>query len=321
MKDSNFNKKIFLLVLLFTLSIFLSLNYGSVKLNLSELFLRENRIILYLRTMRILLGIISGAGLATSGVVLQAILKNPLAEPYLLGTSSGASLGAILGMVLGGTGLTLPLIAFLGAIFSIILVYQIAKENGHLPVYSLILAGVIVSIVLSGIIIFIVSIYADKVIHEAFWWLWGSLSNYNLKLIVLSSFIVIPSIFIIFVFYRDLDAISIGEEEATHLGIEVEKVKKILFILVSLITSSIVCISGIIGFVGLIIPHIIRFSFGPNHKRLIPLSAVSGAVFLVFSDMLARTLIPPLEIPIGVITAFLGTPVFIFLLKKRQKVT
>ncbi|MCM8800633.1 MAG: iron ABC transporter permease [Candidatus Omnitrophica bacterium] len=317
----NFNIRIILLILLFILSLTLALNHGSVKLNFLELFLKENRPILYLRILRILLGIIAGAGLTVSGVVMQAILKNPLAEPYLLGTSSGAGLGAVLAIVLGFSGLFLPLSAFIGAISTTILVYQIAREDNRLPIQSLILAGVIVSLVLSGIIILLIYTSPKQVMHGIFWWLWGSLSNYDLKPLILVTVIVVSAISLIFLFWKDLNAISIGEEEAIHLGIDVEKVKKILFILVSLITSSIVCVSGIIGFVGLIIPHIIRFAFGSNHKRLIPLSAILGAAFLVFSDMLARTLISPLEIPIGVITAFLGAPIFIFLLKGKQKIT
>jgi iron complex transport system permease protein len=262
---------------------------------------------------------LAGCGLAVSGTVLQALLRNPLAEPYLLGTSSGAGLGAVAAIIIGLGSTYLPLAAFLGAISSIILVYHLARQGNKIPVQSLILSGVIVSIALSGIIVFLIFISSNEALHGALWWLWGNLQVYDLKLLLFLGSIVAAGILAIFIFAQDLNAISIGEEEAIHLGIDVETLKKILLFITSLITASLVCICGIIGFVGLIIPHISRFIFGPNHKFLIPVVCLTSAIFMVLCDLLSRTVFSPLEIPIGVITAVIGAPVFIILLRRKQK--
>lgn len=313
-------RKILLLFIIFFLAILLGIIKGSVNIPLSELFLKENQLILYLRLLRILVAIVAGAGLAVSGIALQAILRNPLAEPYLLGTSSGAGLGAILAIIIGIGNIYLPFAAFLGAILTIILVYNLARQGNKIPVQSLILSGVIVSIALSGIIVFLIYMSGNEALHGAMWWLWGSIEVYNLKLLYIVSLVVILGILAIYILSQDLNAISIGEEEAIHLGIKTETMKKVLFFITSLITASLVSICGIIGFVGLIIPHIMRFIVGPNHKILIPSTCLAAAIFMVLCDMLSRTLFPPLEIPIGVITAIIGTPIFIILLKSKQKV-
>jgi len=213
----------------------------------------------------------------------------------------------------------LPLFAFMGALFSVILVYSISRQGNRIPVQSLILSGVIVSIALSGIVIFLISISGNEALHNTMWWLWGSLEVYDLKMLFTVSSIVVLGVAAIFIFSQDLNAISIGEEEAVHLGINTEAMKKKVFFITSLVTASIVCLSGIIGFVGLIIPHMVRFIFGPNHKILIPCSCIAGAVFMVICDILSRTLMPPLEIPIGVITALIGAPAFIILLKTKER--
>lgn len=309
-----------MLFIILIFAIFLGIIKGSVNIPLSELLLKENRQILYLRLLRILVAMVSGSGLAVSGIALQAILRNPLAEPYLLGTSSGAGLGAILAIIIGIDKMCLPLMAFLGAILTIILVYNLARQGNKIPVQSLILSGVIVSIALSGIIVFLISMSSNESLHGIMWWLWGSMQVYDLKLLYIVSLVVILGILAIYIFSQDLNAISIGEEEAIHLGIKTETAKKILFFITSLITASLVSICGIIGFVGLIIPHIMRFIVGPNHKILIPASCLSAAMFMIICDLFSRTLLPPLEIPIGVITAIIGAPIFIILLKSKQKV-
>jgi len=312
--------KIISLFIILLVVILLGLIKGSVKLSLSDLLLNENRDILYLRLSRIFLAILTGAGLAVSGIALQAILRNPLAEPYLLGTSSGAGLGAVLAIIIGLQSIYLPLAAFLGAALTIILVYNLARQGNKVPVQSLILSGVIVSITLSGIVVFLISFSGNEALHGVMWWLWGSLQVYDFKLLFIISFLVILGILLIFIFSQDLNAISIGEEEATHLGINTETIKKILFFTTSFITAGLVCICGIIGFVGLIIPHIMRFIFGANHRILIPTTCLAGAIFMILCDMFSRALFSPLEIPIGVITAIIGTPVFIILLKMKQKI-
>jgi len=313
------NTLILMLVLLF--AIVLAAVKGPVDIPLGQILLRDNRQILLLRLSRILLAMITGSGLAAAGIAMQAILKNPLAEPYLLGTSSGAGLGAVVATILGAGAVFLPFAAFIGSVSSVILVYLIAKEGNRIPVQSLILSGVIVSIAMSGLIVFLVSVSAKEGLHGLMWWLWGSLEVYDAGFLFIVSAIVLAGIAAIFVFSQDMNAMSIGDEEAMHLGIKTETVKKILFLVTSLITASLVSISGVIGFVGLIIPHLMRFIVGPNHKTLIPASCLAAAAFMVLCDTLSRTMFAPIEIPIGVITATIGVPVFIVLLKTKQRIT
>ena len=293
---------------------------GSVKIPLSDLFLQENRAIISLRFLRIFTAVIAGAGLAVSGVVLQAILRNSLAEPYLLGTSSGAGLGAALSIMMGLSAVFLPVAAFCGAILSIVLVYNLAKQNGKIAEQSLILSGVIVSVAFSAIIVFLLSISSKEMLHSFSWWLWGSLQVFDFKLLCWVSLIVSAGIIAVYLFSQDLNAISLGEEEAIHLGIDIETVKLILIMITALISASLVCVCGIIGFVGLIVPHMMRLVVGPNHKILIPMTIIAAAIFMVACDIISRSVFPPLEIPIGVITAIIGAPIFIFLLKSKQKV-
>ena len=308
------------MVLLLAITILLGIAKGSVKLSMAELLLQENKYILYLRLSRVLMAMLAGSGLAVSGIALQAILKNSLAEPYILGTSSGAGLGAVLAIVIGMPKTFIPLVAFLGAILTIILVYNLARQGNKVPVQSLILSGVIVSISLSAIIVYLVSTSSNEALHGMMWWLWGNLQVYDLNLLLIVGIVVVLGIIAIFILAQDLNAISIGEEEAIHLGINIETIKKILFFITALITASLVSMCGIIGFVGLIIPHMMRFVVGPNHKVLIPATCLAAAIFMIMCDMFSRTMFSPMEIPIGVITAIIGAPVFIVLLRTKRKV-
>lgn len=312
-------KIIFLFVVLLV-TIFTAILLGAVDIPLTDIMLKENRPILILRLSRILLGALAGSGLAVSGIALQAILRNPLAEPYLLGTSSGAGLGAIIAIIGGVSTLLLPLAAFIGALLSVVVVYNLAKQGNKVPVQSLILSGVIVSITLSSIIMFLISFSGSEVLHGAIWWLWGSLQVFNFKLLFIVGVIVILGVILITILAQDLNAISIGEEEAIHLGIKIETVKKWLFFLTSLISAALVCICGIIGFVGLIVPHAMRLFVGPNHKILIPSTCLAAAIFMILADIISRSVFAPIEIPIGVVTALIGSPIFIILLKSRQRV-
>ncbi len=312
-------KRLLLLFLLLFGVIILGVIKGAVNIPLANLLLKENQAILNMRILRILTAILVGSGLAVSGIVLQAILRNHLAEPYLLGTSSGAGLAAVIAVIIGLSRVYIPLVAFIGALLSIILVYNLAREGNRISDKSLILSGVIVSIALSAIIVFLVSMFGNQAIHEMAWWLWGSLEVYDYRLILLISIPVVLGIFAIYAFSQDLNAISMGEEEAIHLGIDTQKVKKILILITALITASLICICGIIGFVGLIIPHMMRRVVGTNHKVLIPSTCLAACVFMVLCDCLARSLFAPVEIPIGVITAIIGAPVFIILLKKGKR--
>ncbi|MFH0738661.1 MAG: iron ABC transporter permease [Candidatus Omnitrophota bacterium] len=312
-------RRLLILFLLLCIAVLLALIKGAVAIPWAQLLRKENQVILNMRILRIITAILAGSGLAVCGIALQAILRNPLAEPYLLGTSSGAGLLAVIAVILGVSSIYLPLAAFLGAVGSIILVYNLAREGNRISDKSLILSGVIISIVFASLIVFLVSISPSQAMHEMTWWLWGSLQVYDVKLVSLVAVPVIFGIALIYLFSQDLNAISLGEEEATHLGIDTQNIKKILILITALITASLICICGIIGFVGLIVPHMMRRLSGPNHKALIPVTCLAASVFMVICDLISRTLFAPVEIPIGVITAIIGAPVFIILLKKGTK--
>jgi len=313
-------RKILLLIMLLLAAILWGILRGAVEIPFNQILLKGNQPIIFLRLMRVALSVVAGSGLAVSGIVLQAIMRNSLAEPYLLGTSSGAGLGAVIAIIMGISWVYVPAFAFIGAIFSLILVYNLARQNGRMPGQSLILSGVVVSIALSAAIVFMISISGNEVLHGITWWLWGNLQVYDPRLLIMVSGIVILGLGAIYLFCQDLNAISIGEEEAIHLGVNIVAVKRILILLASLVTASLVSICGIIGFVGLMIPHMMRLVVGPNHKVLIPATCLAAATFMVICDTLARTLFVPLEIPIGVITAAVGAPIFIILLKRSQRV-
>ncbi|HOW89610.1 MAG TPA: iron ABC transporter permease [Elusimicrobiales bacterium] len=312
-------KRYVILSVLLLAAVFLALTLGAVRIPLGDLLLATNRPILDMRLMRVATAMLAGCGLAVSGIALQAVLRNPLAEPYLLGTSSGAGLAAVSAMALGVSAAYLPLAAFAGAMASMVLVYGLAREGGRVRDRSLIMAGVIVSIALSALIVFVVSISGERAMREMSWWLWGSTQAYDPRLIGLAAAPVAAGILAVQFFARDLDAISLGEEEALHLGIDVEKLKTALVIVTALMTASLICVCGIIGFVGLIVPHAMRMVAGPGHRNLVPSACLAASAFMVVCDLAARTLFAPVEIPIGVVTALIGAPVFIFLLKKGKR--
>jgi len=318
--SAHLRRKPLVLLLLLFIAIIFGLIKGAVHIPLANLLLKENQVILNMRILRILTAILAGSGLAVSGIALQAILRNHLAEPYLLGTSSGAGLAAVIAVIIGISRIYMPLVAFIGAVVSIILVYNLAREGNRISDKSLILSGVIVSIALSAVIVFLVSLFGNEAMHEMSWWLWGSLQVYDYKLILLVSIPVISGIIAIYIFSQDLNAISMGEEDAMHLGIDTQNIKKILILITALITASLICICGIIGFVGLIVPHMMRLIVGANHKLLIPTTCIAASIFMVICDIASRTLFAPIEIPIGVITAIIGAPVFIILLKKGKRI-
>ncbi|MEA3328256.1 MAG: iron ABC transporter permease [Candidatus Omnitrophota bacterium] len=312
-----------LLILLLMVMAVLSVFIGAVWISPLRLLSGQNPDILRLRIVRTILAFIAGAGLSAAGVILQGLLRNPLAEPCVLGISSGAGLGAasciVLGLSSGALGLGfLPLMAFLGALLTMILVYNLAKTNGKISIYNLLLSGVIVSAVLSAILIFMVSISTREGLHSILWWLLGSLQQFDLKLVIVTGVIVTACLSASLIFWRDLNIITLGEEPAIHLGLRVEAIKKILFILASLLTAGVVSVCGLIGFVGLIVPHLMRILLGPNHKFLLPSSIIGGGLFLITCDLLSRTLLSPVEIPIGVITALIGGPLFITLLRRKR---
>ncbi len=313
------NRVTLILAVMFVAAVITGVLNGAARIPAEELFRTENRVVLDMRLMRIAAAILAGAGLSAAGIALQAILRNPLAEPYLLGTSSGAGLAAVIAIVTGISRIYMPAFSFLGAIGSIFIVYILARDRHRITESSLILAGVIVSVALSALIVVIVSVYPERTVHEITWWLWGSLQVYDYRLLCIVAVPVALGTAGIFLFSRDLNAISLGEEEAMHLGINADMVKKIVLFFSAVITASLICICGIIGFVGLIIPHMMRLITGPDHKTLIPVSCAAAGVFMIACDVLGRTVFSPVEIPIGVITAIIGAPVFMILLKKGRR--
>ncbi|UCB57239.1 MAG: iron ABC transporter permease [Candidatus Omnitrophota bacterium] len=305
-----------LLFVIFVVSIIVSAFSGASQLKLDTVVGKD--ILWKIRIPRIVLGLLVGGALACCGAVFQGLLRNPLAEPYTLGISGAAALGVTLGVTSGASGIYLPVFAFAGSAFSVFLVYSVAaKKRFSNP--SLILGGVILSFLFSSLVFLIFSISKAEDIHGVMLWLMGDLSSASDYLIRIIPFFILPGLGLLFVFSSELNILTLGEEKARHLGVNAEQVKKILFITASFITGACVAASGIIGFVGLIIPHFMRRIVGVDHRALLPVSCIAGAGFLVLCDSIARTIIRPLELPVGVITGIFGGVFFLsFLLKSKQ---
>ncbi len=279
----------------------------------------EESIILQIRLPRVLLGVLVGSALAVAGAAMQGLFKNPMADPYVIGISSGAAFGATIAVVLGVSGIfSVPLLAFIGAIFSAFLVYSIARTDGQMQIETLLLSGIAVAIFFSALTSFFMYVAGEN-LHQIVFWIMGGLWARSWDHVRVSFAPIIIGIMGIYVFARDLNVMQLGEESASHLGIETEQVKKILLALSSLIAGVAVSMSGIIGFVGLIIPHTVRLIVGPDYRILIPASALLGAIFLIFADSIARIVISPAELPVGIITAFFGAPFFIYLLRRGRR--
>ncbi len=270
-----------------------------------------------IRLPRIVLAILVGAALAVSGTGLQALLRNPLADPYVLGVSSGAALGAIVSLWLGGrVADASPLVAFLGAALTMLWVYMLGRRAGRLASYTLLLAGVITASFLSAVILFVLTLLSTRDVRGIAFWLMGDLSVVtNVQLRFLAPAIVL-AILGLYLFAKDLNVLLLGEEEAAHLGVNVTRVETAVYLLASLLTGLAVSVSGAIGYLGLLVPHLGRMIVGNDHRTLLPAAALGGAIVLVLSDTLARTVIAPAELPVGAVTAVAGAPVFIYLLRK-----
>jgi iron complex transport system permease protein len=291
----------------------------SPKLTIDE---AKEVIIFQIRLPRAILASLVGGSLATAGAVLQGIFRNPMADPYVIGVSSGAALGASLAIIFGlGYGIfrasAMTIMAFAVAMVSLLVVYNISRIGRRVPVMTLLLSGIAVSIFLSAIVS-LLHIIAGEKLHALVFWLMGGFSYTEW----IDVYIILPftcvGFLLVYILARDLNILQLGEEEASYLGVEVEKVKRSLIIFVSLLTASAVSVSGLIGFVGLIIPHIVRLTVGPDHRILLPSALIVGATFLVVCDIIARVIIPPGELPVGIITAFAGVPFFIYLLRKAR---
>ena len=284
----------------------------------------HENIVWLIRFPRVLLAIFVGGGLAVTGVAMQALVRNPLADPYLLGVSSGASIGAVLAIGLGFFTFAgvygISVGAFIGAILAFLIVFAIAQQNGRVTPNRLILAGLAVSYVFSGIASFIILTSDNRYLAgQILAWTLGSLARANWFDLTLPILILVLGICYLMLQSRSLNALIVGEETAVTLGVDVVQFRRNLFITASLITGTLVAVSGAIGFIGLMIPHIVRILVGTNHRHVLPISLLIGSIFLIWVDVFARTAFAPTELPVGVITAMLGGPFFLWLMYSRAK--
>ncbi|MBS0184159.1 MAG: iron ABC transporter permease [Nitrospira sp.] len=319
----------------------LSLQFGATKIDLRTVMTVLSRwwgsgvpdtagidtsamIMFHIRLPRVLTGFLVGGGLAVVGVTLQALLRNPLADPYVLGVSSGAALGVSLAMLFSiGTTLAflpgLPLFGFVGGLLSLVVMYRLARSQGRLPIQSVLLAGVILNAMLTALIMFITSIMDPNRSAGLMAWLMGSLTVSNYGMLSLFALYVLGGASLLLQKAQTMNILTFGEETARSLGIDTERVKKRLFFLAALLTGAVVSVSGMIGFVGMIVPHAVRMLVGSDHRVLLPASIFAGGMFLVAADTVARTVLAPTEIPVGIVTALTGGPMFLYLLLWRKE--
>ncbi len=309
----------------FLFSISIGSSISSIKIELDKIFGLltgkaeeiERVIIFQIRFPRALTAVFAGGGLAVAGAILQAIIRNPLAEPYILGISSGSAFGAVVSIAIIGSfsfAFT-PAFAFIGSALVTILVYLLSRKRGIIDINTMLLTGIMVGAFFSALIIIIITL-SNEPVKNILFWLLGNLANVNLKQSILISIVVLTFTLLTFFHSYRLNLIATGEEIATQLGIDAELTKKASYFVASILTAVIVSITGIIGFVGLVVPHICRKIFSVDYRLLIPTSFFTGAITLLLADMVARVVLYPNELPVGSITALFGAPFFIYLLKK-----
>jgi iron complex transport system permease protein len=276
-------------------------------------------IVVGVRLPRIALGALVGFSLATAGVVMQGFFRNPMADPSIVGVSSGAAVGAVVAIVAPVAlpfGLELQAAAFAGALATAFGVYLIASEGGRTPVATLLLAGIAVQTLLGAVISFLL-LRAGESLERVVYWLMGHLAEATWGDVRVAA-LGVPLSLVLLVYARDLNVLLLGEADAHSLGIEVERTKRVLLAVASVVTAAAVAVSGVIGFVGLVVPHVLRLLVGPDHRVLLPTSALAGAAFLVAADTVARTAAGSAEVPVGIVTAALGAPFFLYLLRRRE---
>lgn len=279
----------------------------------------DHIILFNLRFPRICIAAVVGAGLSASGVIFQAILRNPLADPYILGISGGAAVGAILGIILGVAAIPMGVsaFAFLGAILTVILLFGASGPRRTQSSHSLLLTGVIINAFFSAIIMFLLAVSKSDRLQSILYWLMGDLSSAEGHDVVLTGMVLLLGFLVMMAYARALNLLVTGDETAAQLGVNVTRTRKILLMTASTVTAAAVSVSGTVGFVGLIIPHILRLWVGSDHRLLLPVSILFGATFLVAADTIARTALAPVELPVGVVTALCGAPYFFYLLRVR----
>ena len=279
-------------------------------------------VIWYIRLPRMLVGILVGAALGTSGAVMQGIFSNPLADPGLIAISSGAATGAVVSIALGAAGASMfamPAFAFCGSLCAVCLTVFLAMRNGKIPVMTLLLAGVAVGMLLGAVTSGLLTFMNEQKLQQYLFWMVGGLDYRRWEHVYLAAGPVLCGIFIMMLLARHLNILVLGETEAKAVGMSVTKFRMGLLFVAAMTTATSVCVSGNIGFVGLVIPHMMRMLIGPDHRVLLPASALGGAAFLVFCDSLGRVIMSPAEVRVGIMTAFLGTPYFLYLLRRMQK--
>ncbi len=312
-------------------ALFLGVRLGAVELSAAQILRvlggggseTERFIVLDLRLPRAAMGLLVGGGLAVSGAVFQALLRNPLAEPYILGISGGAAAGALLALALGWvaeTSWVLPLVAFSGAATSILLVFGVAlSASRRIDVRVLLLSGVVVGSFFTAAVALILALSDAPTTRSALLWMMGSLSGASWRSVGVVAAYTLPLALTLFALSRPLNLMSIGEETAAYLGTNVERAKRVAYGTASFIAAAGVAFAGVIGFVGLIVPHAVRLAVGADNRTLLPLAFLAGAGFLTLADVVARTALAPTEIPIGVVTAFIGVPMFLVLLRRNLR--
>lgn len=284
---------------------------------------RDSWIVLNLRLPRVILATIVGASLALAGATMQGLFRNPMASPSIIGISAGAAFGASLAIILGVSwasgALAIPAMAFVFAFVTLFLVYAVSRDRrGYVPVETLLLAGIAVGSLFNALVSAL-QYFAGEMLSGVVFWLMGGLNNATWDQVLIAIPPVILGSSVIMILARDLNAIMVGEEQAGNLGINVNRIRMMLLLAASLVTAISVSVAGTIGFVGLIIPHVLRLLVGPDHRILLPASVIGGSLFMIWTDTLARTIISPAELPVGIITSLLGAPFFIYLLMSRKK--
>ncbi len=279
-------------------------------------------VIWHIRMPRTLVGVLVGAALAVAGAVMQGVFSNSLADPGIIGVSSGAALGAVIAIATGVTAygvFYMPFFALAGALLAVALTVALTMRDGKIPVMVLLLAGIAVSMLLGALTSGILTFMNEYRLREFLFWMVGGLDYRRWEHVYLAAGPVLLGILILFLLARHLNILILGEQEARSVGVPVAYLRLLLLFVAAVTTATAVCVSGTIGFVGLIVPHIMRLLLGPEHRTLLPACALAGALFLVVCDTLGRLIIPPAEVRVGIMTALLGAPYFLYLLRKAQK--
>lgn len=321
MKKLSFsNRLIFLMLGVILLIVFLvSLFAGTASITLGNP--ESDFILFHIRLPRTILALLVGVSLSLAGAVFQALLRNPLADPHLLGISAGGALGVVIGsgfIAVGSLAFSIPVLSFLGSFLAVLLVYRLSLRKNALSLYTLLLVGVMLNSFFVSIIIFLQTVIRSDELITILFWLLGNLSFSSFHQLVVIFLIILCTSLPLFFQAKKINVLSLGESTAQTLGVSVESTKRFIFVLAAILTGTAVSASGMIGFVGLVVPHLARLLFGSDYRKLLPASALLGGILLIASDSLARVIIAPQELPVGVVTSFLGAPFFIYFLKQRE---